>query len=171
MAAEATQKEECLSYETEMEADRNQIVPAKPVSFGDDSVGMPSKKHRFLRIRQICCHCSDEAGSLPGRVGVGMYDGFGSRLISGKQGAFIGTGVGSSKLVPFVQFRWSNIKNLYIRDFVNPTKPPPHTRRCGTTVTGVPIVKTLPDAMPFLAYPIQVLPSRFCPPPLKNLEI
>jgi hypothetical protein len=28
----------------QMEADQNQIVPAQPISFGDDSVGMPSEK-------------------------------------------------------------------------------------------------------------------------------
>jgi hypothetical protein len=53
-----------------------------------------------------------------------------------------------------------NIKILHIG---RPIKPPPRTKRCGTRVTGAEIVKTLSDAMPFLAYPRSSTPMTVLP--------
>jgi hypothetical protein len=60
-----------------MEADRNQIIPPKPVSFGNDSVGMPSEKDGFLGIHSICRHCRHEAGPIRGHRGFALIGGGG----------------------------------------------------------------------------------------------
>ena len=67
-----------------MEADRKQVVPAKPVSFGDDSVGMPIEKDRFLRIHAPCCDCRYETGPVCRNRGIRIVPRFEGEIDLGK---------------------------------------------------------------------------------------